>query len=78
MFTHLPCLPPLPFRYGTQYAPGSGITISVLSNYDPAFPAAYTNAFPPGQFGRFSCSTFTINLNTVCNPYTSTYFPGST
>ena len=71
---HSPHLPH-PLRYGTQTAPVSGVSITVLGAFDPNFPPAYLNAFPPGQYGRFACTTFVINLASVCNPYTSTYVP---
>ncbi len=49
--------------------------MSILGTFDATMPAAYTNVFPVGTFGRFTCATFSVDLTKVCNPYTSYYQP---
>ncbi len=36
---------------------------------------SYTNVFPFGKFGLFSCSSFAVDLTKLCNPATSFYVP---
>eukprot|EP00798_Chlamydomonas_sp_ICE-L_P024978 gene24978-10639_t len=54
------------------------LTISVMDNFTslpPAQPAAYLNVFPYAVDGRYTCTTFAVNLKQVCNPMTSFYNP---
>ncbi|GAX76888.1 hypothetical protein CEUSTIGMA_g4334.t1 [Chlamydomonas eustigma] len=64
---------------GTFQSPPIGIALSILPTFDNSgvqnWPVAYYNIFPIGQFGRFACSSFPINISQVCNPYTSVFRP---
>eukprot|EP00798_Chlamydomonas_sp_ICE-L_P029696 gene29696-5129_t len=70
--------PYLPFEAPWNGVPASAsLSISILGQFDPKLPTGYYDTFPLGLFGKFTCSSFALDLRSVCDPYSSVYIPGN-